>query len=410
MDPLKPTPERERRLELDVLRALALFGVLVVNVTSFSGHDYALEEKLPVVWGWGGTIPSLLRSVFIESKAAALLGMLFGAGLVIQCERVARQGRSYVPFALRRAGALALIGLLHSVLLWNGDILLDYALLSLLMIPFVNWSARRILWAIAILMPVAILLAVLFERLAGQGVSYAAELQHYGAGTWWDALRFRTSEFLHAMGPQRMANRPVVLVPFFVLGAYFWKKGWFSDPAQHRRALTRVFIVCSLIGLGANLVPTDKLGSWLTVHLPVQPLRVAIRLTCFLGRPLLTVGYAAGLLLLMQNARWRRVLAPLAPLGRMTLTQYLLQSVVCTLVFNGYGLGLFGKVSVNACILGAVLFYPLQAWTSAWWLRRFETGPVEWFWRRMVYGTAVSAGSSSSPLRRSARPTPPPAG
>jgi len=70
-----------------VLRALALFGVLVVNVTSFSGHDFALEQKLPIAWGWGGTLPAFLRGVFIESKAAALLGMLFGAGLVIQCER-----------------------------------------------------------------------------------------------------------------------------------------------------------------------------------------------------------------------------------------------------------------------------------------------------------------------------------
>lgn len=387
---LRPTSASERRVELDVLRGLALFGVLVVNVGVFSGSDVALEAKLPVIWGWGGAFPSYLRSALVESKSAALLAMLFGAGLVIQSERVVRQGRAYLPFALRRAGALALLGIAHSLLLWNGDILLDYAVISLLMIPFVTVRASRVLWAIAAILPASMLLALPFLHLAEGGLSYAAQLQHYGGGSWWDALRFRTWEFFHAIGPMRMVNRPIVLTPFFVLGAYFWKKGWLSDPAKHRRALVRVFIVSSLVGLGANLVPFEKLGGWLTAHVPTRPLQVAIKLVIFLGRPLLTLGYASGILLLLQRPWWRPALARLAPLGRMTLTQYLLQSVVCTLVFNGYGLGLFGKVSINACIAGSIAFFPLQVWSSAWWLARFRAGPVEWLWRRMVYGAAKS--------------------
>src|SRR5204862_6993750 len=136
-----PVSPSERRLELDVLRGVALFGVLLVNVAVFSGSDVALEQKLPFPWGWGGAWPSYLRSALIESKAAALLAMLFGAGLVIQCERVMRRGRSYVGFAFRRSSALALIGLAHTLLLWNGDILFDYAVISLLMIPFLRLRA-----------------------------------------------------------------------------------------------------------------------------------------------------------------------------------------------------------------------------------------------------------------------------
>lgn len=384
---LRPVAPAERRLELDVLRGLALFGVLVVNVAFFSGSDLAREQNVSIPWGWGGPWPSTLRTALIESKAAALLAMLFGAGLVIQCERVARRGRSYAAFAFRRSGALALIGLAHTLLLWNGDILLDYAVLSLMMVPFVRVRASRILWAIPALVLTSFALAAPLLRVGGPELSFARELQHYGAGSWMDALRYRTWEFVHAMGPMRAANRLPILSPFFVLGAFFWKRGWFSEPAQHRGALLRIFAACTLLGLLANAVPWETLGPWLTAHVPFRPLRILVKLVCFLGRPLLTLGYAAGILLLLQRPAWRRALAHVAPLGRMTLTQYLLQSVVCTLVFNGYGLGLFGKVSINACLWGSLGFYVVQVWSSAWWLARFPTGPAEWLWRRMLYGS-----------------------
>jgi uncharacterized protein len=397
---LRPTAPAERHLELDVLRGLALFGVLVVNVAMFSGSDIALEQKLPYPWGWGGRWPGYLRSALIESKAAALLAMLFGAGLVIQCERVARQGRSYLAFAFRRSGALALIGIAHTFLLWNGDILLDYAVISLLMIPFLNLRASRTLWAIVVLLPVTFALAAPFLRMAEAGLSYPMELQHYGAGSWANSLHFRAWEFCHVLGPKRAANRLPILTPFFVLGAYFWKQGYFSEPAMHRRRLVGIFAVCSLIGVFANIVPWENLGGWLTVHIPIRPLRILIKAVCFLGRPFLTLGYAAGILLLLQQPWWRRVLAHFAPLGRMTLTQYLLQSLVCTWIFNGYGLGRFGKVSINACILLSIGFFALQVWTSAWWLARFRTGPVEWLWRLMVYGSATAARTGSGTYTR----------
>lgn len=385
---LSPVAPSERRLELDVLRGVALFGVLVVNVAVFSGSDVALEQKVPFPQGWGGAWPSYLRSALIESKAAALLAMLFGAGLMIQCERVVQRGRSYVGFAFRRSGALALIGLVHTLLLWNGDILLDYAVISLLLIPFLRLRASRILWAIPALLAATVVLAVPFQHMAESGLSYPMQLQHYGVGSWLEALRFRAWEFVHVMGPARAANRLPILSPFFVLGVYLWKKGYLSEPTKHRGALVRLLAFCSLIGLFANAVPWENLGAWLTVHIPFRPLRILIKLVCFLGRPLLTLGYAAGILLLLQRPGWRRAFAHLAPLGRMALTQYLLQSVVCTLVFNGYGLGLFGKVSINTCIFGAIAFFPLQVWSSEWWLARFRMGPAEWVWRRMVYGGA----------------------
>lgn len=384
---LRPTAPAERLLQLDVLRGLALFGVLVVNMSVFCGAEAARDAGTPLPLGWGGAWPSKLVEVLIESKAAALLAMLFGAGLAIQWERSADRGLPHVLFALRRVGALALLGLAHSLLLWNVDILLDYAVISLLVLPFVGWSAARVLWAIPILLVVTAALAAPFigmEPTPSQAAeSYAMQLQHYGAGSWSEALRFRVWEFVHVMAPQRVSNRLLILTPFFVLGVHFWKRGWFSDPRAHVAALRRLFWVCFTLGLVANAIPQEALHV-AVAGLP-RPLRVFIKATCFLARPGLTVGYAAGILLLLSQPAWRAALAVFAPLGRMTLTQYLLQSVICTWIFNGYGLGLFGRLSVNASLLLAAAIFAVQVWSSRWWLARSKTGPVEWLWRRMAY-------------------------
>ncbi len=376
-----------------MLRGLALFGVLLVNIGDFSGSVLAQEAGLSYPSGWGGALPAFLVGMLLESKAAALLAMLFGAGLAVQWERTAMQGQA-VPFALRRAGALAVLGAAHSFLLWNVDILLDYAVISLLVLPFLRVRASRILWSIPILICVTGLLAALVLRvqdLADQpGLSYSMQLENYGAGSWLQALRFRSWEMVNVIGPMRLANRLPILTPFFILGVYFWKVGFLSQPEKHLATIRRLFYLSFCLGLLANLVPQERLHA-AVAGIPLQPIRILIKAVCFMARPGLTIGYATGVLLLLQSARWREWLGRLAPLGRTALSQYLLQSVVCTWIFNGYGLGLFGKVSINACILGAGVLYAVQVWTSSLWLSRHRMGPVEWLWRRMIYGTPRSA-------------------
>src|SRR5262249_17284549 len=153
------------------------------------------------------------------------------------------QGRAHLPFAIRRAGALALLGLAHSVLLWNVDILLDYALISLLVIPFLALRGSRILWAAPILLAATLALAALLSRGSAADMSYSAQLQRYGSGTWLEALRFRTWELVHVVGPMRLANRLPTLTPFFVLGAWFWRNGFLSEPEKHMPSLRRVFYI-----------------------------------------------------------------------------------------------------------------------------------------------------------------------
>lgn len=390
---LRPTTPGERLLQLDVLRGFALLGVLLVNLGMFSGSDLAIEAGQPYPMGpWGAGL-AFLRSALLESKAAALLAMLFGAGIAIQFEHARDRGVPYLPHALRRAAVLAALGLAHTLLLWNIDILLDYAVISLLVLPFMRLKGGRILWAIPMLWVVTLLLAfpvISHGQRPGQALETWTQAQHYyGQGTWLEALGFRAWEFVHVVGPQRLANRLPILSPFFVLGIYFWRKGFFASPQDHVETLRRLFVTCFVLGLIANLIPQDRLHEAVN-GMAFRPLRVLIKAVAFFARPALTIGYAAGILLLLQSPRWRGALQRLASLGRTTLTQYLLQSVVCTLVFNGYGLALFGTVPVDVVILGGVALFALQVWSSAAWLARHRTGPVEWLWRRLTYPARVA--------------------
>lgn len=399
-EPRPVTPEA-RLLQLDVLRGLALFGVLLVNLEMFCGAEFALEAKLPYPMGWGGEALAFLRLTLLEGKAVAMLAMLFGVGLAIQLESNQKRGLAFTPFALRRAGALTLFGLAHSFLLWNGDILLDYALISLMVLPFLRARTSRILWAIPLVLLVSLLVTGLLSGFLqaahsqAQDQVYQLGLQHYGAGTWMEALKFRSWEMLHTIGPDRLSTRLVLLGPYFILGVFFWKKGFLSEPEQHLRALRILFYACFGLGLLANLIPQETLHAWVA-GLPLRPLRVLIKLTAFFARQGVMFGYGAGILLLLRRPWWRASLSVFTPLGRMALSQYLLQSVVCTWIFNGYGLGLYGKVPTNLCILGGIAFFALQVWISRIWLARYAMGPAEWLWRRLTYGTLRP--SPSKPL------------
>jgi uncharacterized protein len=104
------------------------------------------------------------------------------------------------------------------------------------------------------------------------------------------------------------------------------------------------------------------------------------------GAPALAIFYMTSLALLAQSSTWERRLAPLANVGRMGLTNYLLQTVICTTLFYGYGFGLYGKVGIAAGILLTVVIFALQILFSAWWMKRYRFGPMEWLWRSLTYG------------------------
>lgn len=417
---IAPVSTQERIHALDVMRGLALFGVLEANLIYFSGRVYERWAGIPFALGWGGSALVWVWAHLISAKAMYCFSMLFGVGLCIQMERARAKGHGFLGFASRRLLALGLIGLFHALLVWDGDILFDYAVLGVMLLPFLGARIRTILaaagafflvnanldlivgWCLRLHVPKAFLSLDFYNRHSVPVASFLLESANraLGHGTWMDAFRWRVWEWNHMM---RCLDETIPMcMPLFLIGLALWRSGLLGDGPGRVRTIRKLFHAIFWVGLILSILPL----TWAKV-LPITweaGWRGFILRGVQAGAPLaLAVGYFMGVMLLMQRARSTRLLMVVAPAGRMALTNYLVQSLVCTWTFNGYGLGLWGKVSPAEYMVGGVAFFCLQVAGSHWWLARFKFGPAEWLWRSMTYG-AFQPFRMASRLPKGVRP------
>ncbi|MEH2522842.1 MULTISPECIES: DUF418 domain-containing protein [unclassified Bradyrhizobium] len=361
--PLRPIDPAERIAAIDVLRGIALFGVLAINVVNefrVSIFEQFLSQKSPA-----SPIDSAIETILtlaVEMKAFALFSLLFGAGLAIQFERLANSERR-TSLLIRRLAVLLVFGLIHLCLIWNGDILTEYALAGLIVLPFL--FGPRWLLAVAALAFVGLYLAMQAFPPAGLSPGTATITQHvadairiYATGGFLDVVAFRLREIplivpLHAFVFPRT-------IGLFLLGAFAWRTGILQSPP---RRLLSTGAPC--VGLGAALILAGADA---------------------LGTIVLALGYAATIIGIANLASGRRLLGWAAPLGRMAFTNYLAQSLIFGWIFYGYGLGLFGRLGVANALTIGIAVYLAQVLLSAWWLGRYRYGPVEWLWRTLMYG------------------------
>ncbi len=370
-----PRPTQERIVAIDILRGFALFGVLVANALAFSyPFQFYAPLSFPELDEVGRLTEGLVR-VLVVGSFYPLFSLLFGLGFALYL----RKGDEVLPLFRRRLVILLLIGLIHAVFIWSGDILVTYALIGLLLIPFTRQSDK------ALLVWMTVLTAWTFatEWLLGSSedgfaLSYIEQATRaYGTGSYLEAIRQRLADTgltllnLPVAGPQILA--------FFLGGLLLGRQTYLEDTVKHRFFWQRACLVSFLIG-----VPIVGLHAFLVLHsAPVSSFLSALDLT--LGSPALGFGYLAGLALCLTPSVQRR-LRSLAAVGRMALTNYLMQSVIFTLIFYGYGGGLYGEVTPIWSVMLASVVFPLQMVLSHWWLRRFRYGPVEWGWRCLTYG------------------------
>lgn len=398
-----PVLGRERIQTLDVLRGFALFGILLVNMEFFSLPIYTQVLSPPAFTGPADRVASWLIAFLAEGKFYSLFSFLFGYGLTIQMARAAARGASFAPLYLRRLLVLLLIGLVHAFLIWVGDILVLYALLGVFLLLFHRRKPTTILvWAgifllIPILLNTALLGLVTLGRLVPEGAaqidrSFAeAEAGYLAAAE--QARRVYSEGDFAAITAQRARDLAFFypLTPFFapsvfamfLLGLYAGKRGLFQRVADHLSLWRRVLVWGLGIGLIGNFLYAT-VGEFASRAVP-SPATLLATTAQTIGAPALCLGYAAVFTLLLQRGVWRRRLAPLAAVGRMALSNYLLQSLICTLIFNGYGLGLYGRVGPAPGLLLTVVIYLLQIPLSVWWMGRFQFGPAEWLWRSLTY-------------------------
>lgn len=365
-----PTAPGERIVALDVIRGFAMFGVLVAYCVwslgtlpeeSFSRLDRALGDAL---------------GFLVDQKFYTLLAFLFGLGFQLQLSRSSAGDAAAARLYRRRLLVLAGFGLVHALLLRNGDILLPYAVAGLLLVPFRQASGRVLLGAALLiqLWPVAALW--LWQA---SGVPLPDRPDTAGLG-WFDS-NLAWLGYWYATAP---LSWPLNL-SLFLIGFHAGRQGWVARIAADRRLALRLFAA----GLAGGI-----LFYWARLRLPAAALpvgaeREAARLLFTFHAWSLAAAYAALLLLALRTARGGRLLQPLAAIGRTALTNYLLQAGVIVPLCVAFGW--FDRFTPSSALLLALGFFALQVPFSLLWLRRFDFGPAEWLWRLLTYGRAPSA-------------------
>ncbi|WP_409291777.1 DUF418 domain-containing protein [Peribacillus sp. SCS-37] len=349
-------------------------------------HSPGAED--PLSW-WSGKLDAavyILIDVFAQASFYPLFAFLFGFGAVLLKESALRKRISFPKLFLRRLLILWLFGCIHAFLVWHGDILITYAVFGVLLIYCLKWSGKKLIsigaWS-GIIFTAVLSLLFLFAALAspesGGPVNDTYELQEtmeiYRDGTFKEIFSERFREWYKV---NNFAYSPILffsIFPMFLLGAGFAKRGWLADVPSHRKLLSRISAITLLIAMAVKWLPYYTEYNYLTLFLQDS-----------IGGPLLSIGYAAGFALLLQNEKVRYILSPAAAVGRMSISNYLLQSILCTFFFYSYGFGAYGSLTLAEGTLLALFIYGAQLAGSWLWLRRFQLGPVEYIWRYGTYG------------------------
>lgn len=374
---------------LDALRGFALFGIFIVH----------MPELFELYWAHPATDPLQLAVhdavwLVFAGKAFALLALCFGVSFFIIMDRAARRGVDFTGRFVWRLALLAAMGLLHG-LWYRGDVLEVLAVMGLFLLPFYRVRSNRVLLAVAVffllqpLMLVRIALALGGAGWANQPLGYwsATIPQVYLDGGFLDTLRMNVVDghgfkwlFMYESG--RLSQ----IVGLSLVGMVLGRIGFFSRP----EAFARARVAALLVALGCALAlyfGREPLAQWVPAsETMVMPRALA---GAVLGS-LFDLAVMAVLMLAFTIAYYGgagRALGVLAPAGRMTLTLYVLQSLLFVPVFYGYGLGLHASMTqVQALALGLVTF-AAQVVFAHLWFRRFYYGPLEWLWRAGTYLT-----------------------
>ncbi len=399
----RPVQPQERIEVLDVIRGFALLGILIANMALFSSPALYYEILGKNMWaGLGDTIASSFINLLIQGKFYSMFSFLFGLGFAIFYERAKAKTTRPTHLFYRRLFILLLIGLVHAFFIWFGDILVTYALLGFLLPLFFNRKPKTLLrWVAALFLIIVLFLAFLMALVAlvkmiKEG-AFAEIMQPfitnvenriessyhaYGQGTFAEIMAQRASDTLFTYN--QLFASIFYIFPLFLLGLYAGKRGIFQNIEANLTFIRKIWkwsfaggLTMSIVKLICKYLMGDDLYSFYTV------IRTGAG---FLGDTGLCLFFMTSIVLLYQNRKWMLKLKPLAYMGRMPLSNYLFQSIVCTTIFYSYGLGLYGKVGPALGLVLTIVIFTIQMFVSKYWFKRYQFGPIEWVWRSLTYG------------------------
>lgn len=377
--PMRPVSQGERIDILDILRGFAIFGILAVNIYGMAGPNF-LPGYVEPEWPWYDELAKTLMLFFAEGKFYVIFSFLFGLGFSVQLARAEAKSADVRSFYPRRLWILFALGLLHSTFFFIGDILRHYALFGFALLAFRKRSDRTLLVWAGIFFAIGFLLLGLLGGPAGGGEELpegmldivAMARQVYNSNSFLSAALFQVfggviSFFIIAF------TQGGTVIALFLIGLLAGRAKFFEQLSENHALLQKIALWGLFAGLTLNVLFVFFDNAW------ISSLGYAI------GSPILSAAYVSGLCLLSLTAFGAKLLAPIGKVGRMALSNYIAHSVICSLIFNGYGLGLYEQVG-PAGLWGIVFaIYLIQVPISVWWLSRFQFGPLEWAWRSLTY-------------------------
>lgn len=418
-----PVTPAERIAALDVLRGVAVLGILTMNISlALPGPSRSVPT---VSGGFDGAnfVLWLVGFLLFDEKMVSLFSMLFGAGMVLQARRAVARRRSPAALFYRRAVVLLVFGLLHAYLVWEGDILYHYALVGMLVYLLRRTSPRTLLAVGIAVQVVGWGISFGFSALVAEGRAAAWRVEAARAAgaepgatdqafaEMWDEMRKgfappreELDRLLRVYGrgtyPEVVADRAgnvlVLQTVGFALflgwiaggrmlvGMALMKLGVFSAE-RSRRFYLGLLLLC--YGIGYPLVVAAAIVQVRTDFDAIALLGGGGQLNSA-GSALVSIGHAAAVILLYRAFPGGWLTRRLAAVGRMALTNYLMQSVIATTIFYGYGFGLYGTLDRVGLAGVVAAVWAVQLWLSPVWLARFRFGPAEWLWRSLTYGRA----------------------
>ena len=409
----KPEPVRlsERSSILDILRGIALLGICVANypvLSFFVFQPESIKAALPAN-GFDGTLEIFL-DMFVEGKFYSLFSLLFGIGFSIFLLRnnapalpdESTGGDKNLGFFYRRLIILLIFGLLHIFLLWEGDILMLYALLGMLLPIFRNASAKMLLawWVILIFSPMLFDLVKVvtngsmnistpvYDKAVEVAGSYGITEQNFYKWSpthseYTDILKYNHSAFYFRWGYLLDGNRLPKVLGMFLLGLYAGRKMIYAHLPENRKLLVRVRNYGYLLGLPATIfLALARRDEW---RLP-EAGGLFDTLAYALSVVPLSLAYTSTVCLWYLNARKKKWLNVFIAPGRMALTNYIGQTLIAVVIFYGIGWGWGARVSLaTSCAISIGAYICLLVFSHVW-LRYFNYGPLEWIWRQLTYG------------------------
>ncbi|MFU1769037.1 DUF418 domain-containing protein [Mammaliicoccus sciuri] len=371
---------KQRIFSIDALRGFSLLGILLMNILTFA-YPYQIINPFEFFQHQDGAWFKI-SSLFIIASFYPIFAFLFGYGLSIMYQNSLEKGLNYYPMITRRLLFLLLLGIIHGVFIFYGDILSTYALLGLIAIIFVRLKPQFTLVALSIGIGIFVLLYLLPMILlkdVTQIESFVGlqELERVNnilsSADYVSIIGFNLKYFGMNIANAILVG-PFSILPIMLFGIYAHQINWFNKIKQHKNLYMVIGVVVLILGLAIKMIQIVLEGS-VTSQLMSQ----------MIGGPIVALSYIMFFVILCEDQTARKILTPLQSIGKLSLTTYIMQSVICIIIFYGVGFNFYGKLPVlNIYIIGIVIYF-VQLIVSYLYLMKFKQGPLEKLWRKVTY-------------------------